>query len=465
MTPSTKKPAKKPRLLINRNFALLWSGQAISIVGDVVFESALVLWITFRLASGQSWEPLAVSGVFLASSAPMLLVRPLAGVFVDRWDKRRTMLRMDAVRAVLVALLILATGIIAVPDFLGGALPLTIQLGTVYVVVALTSTCAQFFNPARLVLTGDIVPEAVQGRAFGLDYTTENLAVVLGPPLAAVLFLSGIHWALLVNSLSFAVSFIAVSRIRPPEPAHSATPEERGNALREFGAGIGFFARSRELVGLTGVICLITLGVGCLNSLMPLYVQRTLLGTPQTYAFLLATIGIGTIFGALVASALVPRLGNARSFWIGTLLLGIDVLALSQVRSLVPALVVAFLAGPPQAFVNVATGPIILKVTPRGLVGRISSLLNPLASACGLVSIALAGYLASTVLADFQTGLHLSLFGFDLDLGLGTITTIFAGAGALALLGALVAIFALRGLDARGETTLDAATPGAGDAL
>jgi Na+/melibiose symporter-like transporter len=328
-------------------------------------------------------------------------------------------------------------------------------LGAIYVVVFLTSTCAQFFNPARLALTGDIVPEVVQGRAFGLDYTTESLAIVVGPPISAALFLAGIHWALLVNAISFAVSFVAIRRIRPPEAAHSVAPGECGNALHELRAGIRFIARSRELIALAGVLCLIILGVGCLNSLMPLYVQLTLRGTPQNYALLVATIGVGAICGALVASAVVPRLGSARSFWIGTLLLGIDILAFSQMRSFAPALITAFLAGPPQAFVNVATGPLILKLAPRALVGRVSSLLTPLVTASSLISTALAGYLASTLLVGFQVSVHAAPFRLPLALGLGTITAIFAGAGVLAICGALVAIFALRGLDVRNGQTPD----------
>jgi MFS family permease len=102
-------PAKKPGLFINRNFGLLWIGQTISYVGDFVFDTTLVFWIATSLVRGQSWAPLAVSGVLLAVSVPVFAVGPLAGVFVDRWDKRRTMLAMDALRAMLVFLLLLAS--------------------------------------------------------------------------------------------------------------------------------------------------------------------------------------------------------------------------------------------------------------------------------------------------------------------------------------------------------------------
>src|SRR5215472_1411290 len=90
-TPGASSPAKSG-FLINRNFALLFFGFTISSIGDFVFSTTLVLWIAVILAKGQSWAPLAVSGVLVATTVPAFLIGPFAGVFVDRWDKRRTML-------------------------------------------------------------------------------------------------------------------------------------------------------------------------------------------------------------------------------------------------------------------------------------------------------------------------------------------------------------------------------------
>src|SRR5579884_4333090 len=91
---------------INRNFALLWWGQAISSVGDYAWDTALVLWIASVLARNQASAPLQVSGVILAAALPQIVVGPIAGVFVDRWDKRRTMVVATALQAVFAGLLI-----------------------------------------------------------------------------------------------------------------------------------------------------------------------------------------------------------------------------------------------------------------------------------------------------------------------------------------------------------------------
>src|SRR5947208_2136840 len=181
---ASRQAARKRRLLINRDFTLLWSAQAISKLGDVVFDHTLVFWIATSIAREQRWAPLAVSGIFVATALPTLGVGPIGGVFVDRWPKRSTMLLMDALRAMLLLLLLLVTSILP-PPF---QLPPFGQLGAIYLVVFLATICAQFFDPSRLALVGDLVSEPDRAHATGLLEVTRNLAVVLGPPVAALLF-------------------------------------------------------------------------------------------------------------------------------------------------------------------------------------------------------------------------------------------------------------------------------------
>jgi len=79
--------------------ALLWAAQGLSYIGDQIFDTTLVVWIASVLAKDQTWAPLAVSGVLIAVAIPTLVIGPLAGVFVDRADKRRMMIATDGVRA------------------------------------------------------------------------------------------------------------------------------------------------------------------------------------------------------------------------------------------------------------------------------------------------------------------------------------------------------------------------------
>jgi sugar phosphate permease len=102
----------------------------------------------------------------------------------------------------------------------------------------------------------------------------------------------------------------------------------------------------------------------------------------------------------------------------------------------VPALVVIFLVGIPQAALNVAISPLMLQVTPRELVGRVTAILVPLVNISNLISLALAGYLASTILAGFNTDV--------LGVHFGPIDTIFGVAGILCIIGGIYALLNLR---------------------
>jgi MFS family permease len=112
------------------------------------------------------------------------------------------------------------------------------------------------------------------------------------------------------------------------------------------------------------------------------------------------------------------------------------ILVYSRLTSFGPAVALMGALGVFQAALNVAIGPLMLSVTPRALIGRVSAILNPALAVANLAGTALAGYLAGTVLAGFAT----SAWGMSF----GPVDTIFSGAGAVALLGAIYCALNLR---------------------
>ena len=437
---STTQISKVP-FYINRNFALLWGGQAVSNVGDFVFQTTLVLWIAAIIAKGQSWAPLAVSGVLLATFIPIFLVGPIAGVFVDRWEKRHTMLAMDATRAVLIALLLLNTGILSLS--IGG------QLGFIYAVVFLESACSQFFNPSRFAFIGDVVDEQHRARASGLGQVTLNLAIVIGPPLAApLLFAFGVQWALIINALSFVVSFLAILAVRSPQLARSGTAD-KASFFGELVSGLRFFISNRVLTTILISIVIAVLGAGCFNALNIFFVTQNLHTSANLYGLIDGIFGGGAILGAILGSAIVRRLGTARVFWLFILVLGVVFLVYARLTNFALALAGALLIGLSNAPINVAVGPLILHVTPREYIGRVMAVINPASSLASVASITLAGALASTALH----GMHAALLG----LTFGPIDTLFTGTGLLIVASGVYAMLNLRQVRLAGENTPAAA--------
>jgi len=427
-TPSPTLPTTA--LLSNRNFVLLWLGQAISRLGDTVFDFTLLLWIAAVLARQEPWAPLAVSGILVAQTLPMILIGPIAGVFVDRWDKRRLMLWMDLLRALLVASLLPVTGMAALPFLEGGALPVHIQLWIVYGVVFLASACSQFFAPARVALTGDIVPASQQAQAASFEQVTESLSLILGPLLAApLLFGVGMQWALLINALSFLLSLFTILAIRAPVPAHSVMLGQRGHLRREFGQGLRFTFGNRVIRTSFIALFVAMLGIGAYNALYVFFFLQNL-HVPATLIGLLdAIFGSGVIVGAVLAGVFAQRVGLERILSLAGLAAGVAFVIMARMTNIGAAVGVIVLVGMSQGGFGVTFWPLVLKATPRELVGRVAAILNPSPTLASMVSIALAGYLASTVLR----GWHANILGITF----GPIDTILSGAGILLVLAGL----------------------------
>jgi MFS family permease len=443
------RPSRRPSPLINRQFALLWAGGTVSGLGDIVFATTLALWIVADLAHGRTWAPLAVSGALLAAALPDVLVGPLAGVFVDRWDRRQTMLIMDALRAALVASLLLPTGIVALP---GVHPPAALALGSIYAAVFLAGVCGQFFGPSRMAAIGALVAERERPRASSLTQASSSLATIVGPPIAAALYFAlGAGPALILNALSFAGSWLAIRAVRLSPVA--APAERAGGFRREFAEGLRYFTGNRVLTTVLVTAVVVMLGGGALNALDIFFLIQNLHAPIHLFGLFGMAMGAGVLVGAVVAGAAATRLGLARTFWLSAIAVGLLILIYARLTSVAPAIALLFVMGLPQAAVNVAVGPLVLNATPPALIGRVVAVLQPLVSLAAMVSLALAGWLASGALRGFHA--------HWLGMRWGEVDTIFTGTGLLIVAGGLFAALRLgRATQSPDATRLHPGDPG-----
>jgi MFS family permease len=442
-------PARQPRsgLRHNRDWRKLWLGQAVSLVGDSMFDITMLLWVATVIARGRPWAPAAATGVLMAAAVPVLAVGPVAGVFVDRWNRRRTMLAADAFRLVLII------SVLAVPA-IGHAFGTGPELTAVYLAVGLESGAAQFFNPSRLAIMGRIVSTpGDRAKASGLLQATGSLAAIIGPPAAAPLFFaSGARWALIADALSFAGSLAAIAAMRVPEAGRpeAAGLDPAGTALaaappagfrQEFLAGARFFASSRVLVALCGGVVITTLGTGALNALEVFFVTGNLHTAARWLGVVYAATGAGAVLGALLGGWAAARIGAARVFYLGLIGGGIVLGAFSRLGQFSVAVAVVALAGLMFGAINAAVPPLFLAVIPQQLIGRVMAIFNPLQQLAGLTSMALAGFLASTALRS----LHADIAGVTF----GPMDTIFGFSALLITVAGFAVIVPLRGGSAR----------------
>ncbi len=419
------------KVLINRDFTRLWYGQAVSKVGDFVFNTTLVLWIATKLGSGKSWAPIAVSGVLLSGLAAATAFAPAAGVFADRWNRKRTMLRMDAIRGVLVGALALVAFVPA------HKLPIGTWLALIYTVVFAVNAAGTFFGPSRMAVVPDVVdgPEQI-AKAAGITQSTDALAGMIGPPLAApLLFAGGVQWAILVNAVSYLVSFLAIRSVPIPDNTQSAAKDATSGFWAEFRIGFGFFARTRVLVVLLVSACISNFGAQALNTLDVFFATRNLHAAPKLYGLLGMSVGAGAIIGALLSARVVARIGTVNVVWVTVGSAGVVFLVYARQTSIWAAIPVIFLSALPIAVVNAALEPLVIQVTPRAMLGRVVSVFMPINTVVMLGSTTLIGWLMSTVMLHFHAdvaGLHI-----------GPIDAMFSFTGLMFIAAAVYAFFAL----------------------
>jgi len=288
----------------------LQAGQAVSALGDAVLATSAVVWIDRDIAAGKAWAAAAVSGIPAAVYLAVAVAGPLAGVAVDRFDRRAVMAAAEFARAGLAGAL---AALALMPE---GRLPAAVWLGVLYAVVFLLAGAGQFTDPAKVAVIAALEPgDAGRARAAGLAEACKAAAVTIGPLIAVPLTLvAGIKAALAVDAATFTVSWLAVRSLpSAPRPARG-----RGGTLAEFRAGLCCFASSRPLTALLTVTVTCQLGAGALTGLNVIAVTGNLHGTARDYGAAEALTGAGYIVGAIAAARLV-RLAGARAVTVGGL--------------------------------------------------------------------------------------------------------------------------------------------------
>jgi len=368
--------------MINRNFALLAIGQAISNMGDFVYTTTLLVWV-FSLTHSAA----AISGVLIAQYAPVFLLGPVAGVFVDRWNRRSTMIVSDLIRAV-------AT---LVPFMV----PEALRLPTIYTSVFLLSTFSRFFMPARSGVLQVIVPEELQPQAASITQATFALSFIIGPAIASPLYFAvGPLVASLINAASFLVSAVCLRLIRASKealhPYSVAKPEERQGGIRpvirELLVGFRFVGTTRVLLMVTCLALIAMLGAGALNALDIIFVTRNLHASASLYGPLTAVGGLGALIGAIGAGFVARKIAPKYILTGSVFILGVGIIIYSFQTWIIMAMIINFLICIPQGGIDVGFGPLLLNATPQAMMGRVQSVIETAMFGTSLISVGLAGY-------------------------------------------------------------------------
>lgn len=280
-----------------RSFALLWSGQQLSALGDSIYRVALAWWVLEKTGSAT-----AMSTIFIFASAPMLIFLLIGGVAVDRYSRARVMLLSDVVRGLLI-------GIIAVLAFTH-----RLEVWHIYLVSLLFGIAGAFFGPAYRAIVPEILPRELLPSANGLMSMSLQLADIAGPALGAfVVSKSGSPTAFTIDSLSFVISILCLAPL-VRLALNQQAPKERKSVLHDFREGVEVVRKSSWL-WITIVIA--SLGNITLSAplaiALPFLVKNHLHGGVGSLGLIYSTISAGSIVGTILGTVWLERTSSLRA--------------------------------------------------------------------------------------------------------------------------------------------------------
>lgn len=371
------------RLFSNTNFLLLWLGHLIAYIGDYFILLAVPI-VVEKLTGSTLMVGLSV----IAEAIPMLLLGPVAGVFIDRWDRKRIMIISCVVRAMLVLILL----IVQRAD----------QVWIFYLIGFLMSTVSRFFSPAMNALLPLIVedPDDLL-NANGLMQLVMTVGLLAGPALAGfIIDLWGAPTAYWVESVCLMIAATMNMFVRVPKQKNltpNATTHDISSVLDELWEGIGYLFSNRTMFGVLVVLLVTQLGFGAINVVWVPYLQRTFGIGPKGLGIVDAAQGLGMVFGGIALGFLSKRLVKTTLAGGGAVIIGIFFAAIGLAPRFVYVIVFSFLVGFGFVPAQSAIMTLIQLSVPNQKLGRVSSANLALRSASGLISMALAAAFAEMI--------------------------------------------------------------------
>ncbi|MBO0797468.1 MAG: MFS transporter, partial [Blastocatellia bacterium] len=314
---------------------------------------------------------------------PFATIGPVVGVFVDRWNIKRTMIASDLLRAVLVLLLALASA-----------------LGWIYVLLFLVGTVSTFFMPAQTAAIRAITPPAGLISANALIQQAVQLVRITAPALAgAMVGWFGAASCYLIDGISFFISAALISTVliarEPPTPAKGSHP--LSITTSDLLVGVKLILTDATL---TFAMLTMTAGVfalSCFSPLIAVYVRDELKSGEAVFGAINSLLGIGMIIGTVTIGRFAQRRSKSHLILLGLLAMGGGVLLIGILKNILAASIGMFGTGLGVAFIVVSAQAIVQVHTPAEMIGRVSSSLWALLSVGQLPGLTISGSLAQRI--------------------------------------------------------------------
>jgi MFS family permease len=341
------------RALQSRNFRLFFSGQSVSLVGTWITRVA-TSWLVYRLTG--SVFLLGVVG--FCGQIPTLLLAPIAGVWVDRWDRHR---------------ILLVTQVLSMLQSL--ALALMVFSGTVTVAWVLALQVMQgiinaFDTPARQAFVIEMVDDRADlANAIALNSSMVNASRILGPSIGGIIIAAvGEGWCFMIDAISY---LAVIASLLAMQVVRRALPARDTRMLDELRVGFRYVLRFTPVRSALLLLSLVSIMGMPYTVLMPAIATTVLHGGPHTLGFLMTASGVGALAGALYLASRDTVLGLGRIMVLSTLAFGVGLIGFAFARTLWVALAVLPIVGAGMMITMAATNTIIQTIVEEELRGRV----------------------------------------------------------------------------------------------
>lgn len=368
----------EPGLLRNRDFRIVLTGQGISALGDAVSVTTVPLLVLALTGSG-----LQMGIVGVLQRLPDLLFGLPAGAYADRWDRRRMMLSADAGRAILTALIPLAS-VLGLP-----------VMAVVLLVSFPINICRVIFMAGWTAAIPNLVGRRQLGRATGVFEAISGGSFIIGPAIAGLL----VGWigagpTLAIDAVSFGVSALSLMLIR--RPLRKSERQVGTSLVHEMTEGVRYVAHHpvlRDVVAFWSVISLVSAPV---IPAVTFYVTMDRALGPAAFGFIISAYSVGTLVGALLggrrmSGRLAPRL------LLGNLAVALATAGVALTGSLTAMVLLAFASGAFQSVVLVAYLTVRAASSPDGVLGRVGATARTISVGIQPVGLLIGGILLDSL--------------------------------------------------------------------
>jgi MFS family permease len=373
------------RLAANGPFSALWAGQLVSLFGDRVHQVALAFLVLETTGSA-----VAVSLVFAAATLPNLVLGPIAGTLVDRWDQKQVMVVSDLLRAAVVLLIPVAA---------------VTNVWLVYPLVFVLTSVSIFFRPARTAVLPRMVRDDELVTANSATWVAETLADVIGYPLAGlfVAFLgTALPLAFWLDGASYVVSagLIMLAAI-PPVVRTAEVAAGLSGVIADLRAGWRFLRGEAVLRANTIQAVVAQFSAGIIIALTPVYAERVLrsdtLDPTAIYAFLETGIGVGNLVGGFLLGLIGARIAKGRLVIAGYVAYGLCMAGLAAVGQVGLAIGLAFGMGVTNMVYVIPSQTLFQERAPADMIGRAVGFRFSAVYGSMTIAMAVAGLLGEAI--------------------------------------------------------------------